>query len=131
LSLLKDARIPFVGIEGNHDQRHTDSDYSWLRSLANWNLIYLLEPRNVDGKIIYEQWNEDTGKGGFVDIGRARIFGSHWYGASANWAIPMLTEAIKENCRRKRVVRCYCFTRTLKVSKRTDSGALGLPIQRY
>lgn len=99
LSLLKDAGIPFVGIEGNHDQRHTDSDYSWLRSLANWNLIYLLEPKNIDGKIIYEQWNADTGKGGFLDIGRARIFGSNWYGASANWAIPMLTEAIKENSR--------------------------------
>jgi len=99
LSLLKDAGIPFVGIEGNHDQRHTDSDYSWLRSLANWNLIYLLEPKNIDGKIIYEQWNAGTGKGGFVDIGRARIFGSNWYGASANWAIPMLTEAIKENSR--------------------------------
>ncbi|HXG85731.1 MAG TPA: exonuclease SbcCD subunit D [Pyrinomonadaceae bacterium] len=99
LSLLKDAGIPFVGIEGNHDQRHTDSDYSWLRSLANWNLIYLLEPKNIDGKIIYEEWNPDTGKGGFVDIGKARIFGSNWYGASANWAIPMLTSAIKENSR--------------------------------
>ena len=99
LSLLKAAGIPFVGIEGNHDQKHTDSDYSWLRSLANWNLLYLLEPKNVDGKIIYEQWNADTGKGGFVDVGNARIFGSHWYGASANWAIPLLTDGIKENSR--------------------------------
>jgi DNA repair exonuclease SbcCD nuclease subunit len=97
LSLLKDAGIPVVAIEGNHDQKHTDSDYSWLRSLANWNLLYLLEPKNLEGKMIYEPW--DDGKGGFVDIGQARIFGSHWYGASANWAIPMLTRAIKENSR--------------------------------
>ncbi len=99
LSLLKAAGIPFVGIEGNHDQKHTDSDYSWLRSLSNWNLLYLLEPKNVEGKIVYEQWNADTGRGGFIDIGNARIFGSNWYGASANWAIPMLTSAIKENSR--------------------------------
>ncbi len=99
LSLLKAAGIPFVGIEGNHDQKHTDSDYSWLRSLSNWNLLYLLEPKNVEGKIVYEQWNADTGRGGFIDIGDARIFGSNWYGASANWAIPMLTESIKENTR--------------------------------
>ncbi len=99
LSLLKDAGIPVVAIEGNHDQKHTDSDYSWLRSLANWNLLHLLEPANEEGKIVYTPWNEQTGRGGFIDAGRARIFGSHWYGASANWAIPMLTEAIKQNRR--------------------------------
>lgn len=99
LSLLKDAGIPVVSIEGNHDQKHKDTDYSWLRSLANWNLLYLVEPKNIDGKMIYEPWDIEYGKGGFVDIGRARIFGSDWYGASANWAIPMLTEGIKENRR--------------------------------
>jgi len=99
LNLLKDAGIPVVTIEGNHDQKHTDSEYSWLRSLANWNLLYLLEPTNEDGRITYKPWNEDDGRGGFIDIGRARIFGSHWYGASANWAIPMLTEAIRANRR--------------------------------
>ncbi len=97
LNLLKEAGIPIVTIEGNHDQKHTDSEYSWLRSLANWDLLHLLEPTNEDGRIVYEPW--DDGRGGFLDIGRARIFGSHWYGASANWAIPMLTEAIKENRR--------------------------------
>ena len=99
LSLLRDAGIPVVTIEGNHDQKHTDTDYSWLRSLANWNLMYLLEPQNIEGKVTYQAWDAEDGKGGFVDIKNARIFGSHWYGASANWAIPMLTEAIKENQR--------------------------------
>ena len=99
LQLMKDAGIPVIAIEGNHDQKHTDSDYSWLRSLSNWRLVHLLEPANVDGKIAYSAWDDDYCCGGFVDIGRARIFGSHWYGASANWAIPMLTEALKENRR--------------------------------
>ncbi|HEX6126239.1 MAG TPA: exonuclease SbcCD subunit D [Pyrinomonadaceae bacterium] len=97
LNLMKDAGIPIVTIEGNHDQKHNDSEYSWLRSLANWNLVYLLEPSNEEGRIVYRPWAD--GSGGFIDIGRARIFGSHWYGASANWAIPMLTAAIKENRR--------------------------------
>lgn len=99
LQLLKDAGVPVVTIEGNHDQKHSDSDYSWLRSLANWNLLHLLEPTNEEGRIVYQPWDAEYGKGGFIDIGRARIFGSHWYGASANWAIPMLTEAIRENRR--------------------------------
>ena len=97
LTMLKDAGIPIVSIEGNHDQKHTDGEYSWLRSLANWNLLHLLEPTNLEGKMSYRAWEE--GSGGYIDIGRARIFGSHWYGASANWAIPMLTEAIGQNRR--------------------------------
>jgi DNA repair protein SbcD/Mre11 len=97
LSLLKEAGIPVVAIEGNHDQKHTDTEYSWLRSLANWNLLVLLEPVNENGRIVYQSWND--GRGGFIDIGRARIFGSHWYGASANWAIPLLIEGIKETRR--------------------------------
>ncbi|MCB1025385.1 MAG: exonuclease SbcCD subunit D [Acidobacteria bacterium] len=99
LSMLKDAGIPVVSIEGNHDQKHNDSDYSWLRSLANWNLLYLLEPKISEGEINYLPWNSDDKRGGFIDIGEARIFGSDWFGASANNAIPKLTESIGQNQR--------------------------------
>jgi DNA repair exonuclease SbcCD nuclease subunit len=102
LSLLKDAGIPVVSIEGNHDQKHNDSEYSWLRSLESWRLLHLLEPRSIDGKLFYEKWDyerEHYIRGGFIDIGRARIFGSAWYGASANHAIPMLIGEIKKNLR--------------------------------
>ena len=99
LSLLKDAGIPVISIEGNHDQKHNDTEYSWLRSLSNWNLVYLLEPEKSEGKLSYKPWNDDEKRGGFIDIGNARIFGSDWFGASANWAIPMLTESIKQNQR--------------------------------
>ena len=51
----------------------------------------------MDGVITYQSWNEETKKGGYIDIGQARIFGSDWYGASGNWAIPLLTEAIRAN----------------------------------
>jgi len=99
LQLLKDNRIPVITIEGNHDQKHTDSEFSWLRSLANWGLIHLLEPLNENGRFVLNEWVDETRRGGFVDIGRARIFGSHWYGASANWAIPMLVSEIRANRR--------------------------------
>jgi DNA repair protein SbcD/Mre11 len=102
LSLLRDAGIPVVAIEGNHDQKHNDSEYSWLRSLENWRLLHLVEPRNVAGNFVYDAWEYDSEhyiRGGYIDIGSARIFGSAWYGASANWAIPMLTKALAENRR--------------------------------
>ncbi|MFT3744395.1 MAG: DNA repair exonuclease [Pyrinomonadaceae bacterium] len=107
LTMMRDAGIPVVSIEGNHDQKHTDSEFSWLRSLASWGLIKLLEPEkpltvtdaDSASEMIYTPWNDATKRGGYIDIGRARIFGSDWYGASGNWAIPMLTRAIKANRR--------------------------------
>src|SRR5688572_279079 len=99
LSLLKDHGIPVVMIEGNHDQHYNDSSYSWLRSLSNWNFVHLLEPEAVEGDITYSAWDEETKRGGYIDIGRARIFGSFWYGAVGNSEIPKLTEAIKANRR--------------------------------
>lgn len=102
LSLLRDAGIPVVTIEGNHDQKHADSPFSWLRSLEKMRLLHLLEPKSVDGRMIYEPWDYDNDgsiRGGYIDIGRARIFGSAWYGASTGWAVPRLTDAIRENRR--------------------------------
>ncbi len=104
LTMMREAGIPVVSIEGNHDQKHSDSDFSWLRSLASWGLLKLLEPGKItapsetkkEDTLTYEPWDESTKRGGYIDIGRARIFGSDWYGASGNWAIPMLTRAIKE-----------------------------------
>lgn len=100
LNILKENGIPAIAIEGNHDQHSNESDHSWLRSLASWGLLKLLEPKSDEkGNINYKPWDDDGCEGSFIDIGKARIFGSHWYGASANVAIPKLTESIKKNQR--------------------------------
>src|SRR5215212_7759493 len=41
---LREAGIPVVVIEGNHDSREVGSNFSWLRSLSRWGYIKLLEP---------------------------------------------------------------------------------------
>lgn len=99
LSELRDADIPVITIEGNHDQKYTDSEYSWLRSLSTWGFVKLLEPTFTDGVPTYEAWDETARRGGYVDIGQARIFGSQWFGAQGNRMIPMLTDAIAANRR--------------------------------
>ncbi|MCV4714316.1 hypothetical protein OFC05_30060, partial [Escherichia coli] len=84
------AGIPVIAIEGNHDKRSADHEHSWLRSLSRWGYLILLEPDNIAGKIQYRQWDENERRGGYIDIGRARIFGSHWYGDTSRMAIPLI-----------------------------------------
>jgi DNA repair exonuclease SbcCD nuclease subunit len=96
LELLREANIPVVAIEGNHDQRDAVSDFSWLRSLSQWGFLKLLEPtRDEEGRITLVPWDEEERTGSYIDIAGARIFGSHWYGASANAAIPVLSDALR------------------------------------
>jgi exonuclease SbcD len=96
LERLRDAGIPVVAIEGNHDQRDAVSEHSWMRSLSEWGFIKLLEPtRDEEGHLKLVPWNEEERAGSFIDIAGARIFGSHWYGASATAAIPILADALR------------------------------------
>lgn len=99
LSMMRDAGIPVIAIEGNHDKRAADIEHSWLRSLSRWGFLILLEPETAGGEIIYRQWDPELRRGGYVDIAGARIFGSHWYGDSSRMAIPMLADAIRRTGR--------------------------------
>ncbi|WP_421654532.1 metallophosphoesterase family protein [Leptothermofonsia sp. ETS-13] len=95
---LKEAGIPVLAIEGNHDNRPYGTKTSWLRYLADWDLLILLEPDHAPtGEVIYEHWSPENRRGGYLDLEcGVRVLGSYWYGASAPRAIAALAEAIQQ-----------------------------------
>lgn len=97
LAMLRDAGIPVLAIEGNHDNRPYGTKTSWLRYLADWGLLKLLEPGNTaEGKPLYSPWTEDK-QGGYIDLDcGVRVLGSLWYGASAPRAIEQIAAAIQQ-----------------------------------
>jgi DNA repair exonuclease SbcCD nuclease subunit len=97
LQALKDANIPVLAIEGNHDNRPYGTRTSWLKYLSEWELLKLLEPTDgVDGQERLVPWDQDTRSGSYIDLAcGVRVIGSNWYGATAPRAIELLADAIK------------------------------------
>jgi exonuclease SbcD len=98
LSLLKEAGIPVLAIEGNHDNRPYGVNTSWLRYLADWEMLHLLEPGDVaQGEPFYAPWNAETKHGGYIDLPcGVRVLGSSWYGSTAPRAIEQIAGAIAD-----------------------------------
>jgi DNA repair protein SbcD/Mre11 len=93
LQLLRDAGIPAIAIEGNHDNRPYGTSTNWLKYLSEDGLLILLEPTVVDGLVLYEPW--DGMNGGYIDLDcGVRVLGSSWYGSSAPKGIETLAAAI-------------------------------------
>jgi DNA repair protein SbcD/Mre11 len=84
LSMLKDAGIPCVAIEGNHDRRFMKDGMSWLESLEWEGLLKVI--KNYDGNLM----------GNFVDIGSTRIFGLNFAGSMTSASIMQIAQEIKD-----------------------------------
>ena len=97
LTRLRDAGIPVVVIEGNHDSHEVGTKFSWLRSLSQWGYVKLLEPVYEDGSVRLEAWDEAQNKGSFIDIGEVRIFGSLWYGSTVTQSLTALVDLLRDH----------------------------------
>ena len=99
LERLRDAGIPAIAVEGNHDRSYYRDGVSWLQFMCWQKLLYLLSPAHVDGVPQLTPWNEESMSGAYVDLkgGSIRVYGLPWYGASTPRVMDGFARALAEN----------------------------------
>jgi exonuclease SbcD len=95
LQPLKEAKIPCIAIEGNHDWIHRRDSISWMEALSQMGYIKLLRPsRSADGCYRFDPFDAETGMGGHVEIGGLNIYGLGYIGAQAGGHVERICEAV-------------------------------------
>jgi len=94
LRLLREARIPVVAVEGNHERAY-HREYSWLDFLDSLDYLFLLNPRFEDGRAVLEPYGEAGGA--YLDLpGSVRVYGLKYYGASTGKVFGLFADALAE-----------------------------------
>ncbi len=95
LQPLKDAGIPCIAIEGNHDWIHRRDSISWMEALSQMGYIRLLRPeRTEEGGYRFAPFDEEEGSGGHVLIGDLNIYGLGYIGAQAGSHVERICAAV-------------------------------------
>ena len=95
LQPLKEAGIPCIAIEGNHDWIHRRNNISWMEALSEMGYIRLLRPaRTEDGGYRFDPFDEETGMGGHIEIGGLNIYGLGYIGAQAGSHVERICNAV-------------------------------------
>lgn len=95
LQPLKDAAIPCIAIEGNHDWIHRRDSISWMEALSQMGYIRLLRPaRTEEGGYRFDRFDVETGMGGQIEIGGVNIYGLGYIGAQAGSHVERICAAV-------------------------------------
>jgi len=98
LEKLRDAGVPVVAIEGNHDVVSTlDPRPSWLSYLNARGLVRLLRTEFRDGRPAMKEWTERDRSGNWLEIAGARIIGAGWFGASTPRRLELLEPLVERH----------------------------------
>jgi exonuclease SbcD len=95
LQPLKEAGIPCIAIEGNHDWIHRRNNISWMEALSEMGYIRLLRPtRTEDGGYQFDPFDKETGMGGHIEIGGLNIYGLGYIGTQAGSHVERICNAV-------------------------------------
>jgi len=95
LQPLKEAGIPCIAVEGNHDWIHRRDSISWMEALSQMGYIHLLRPsRTENGDYRFDPYDYEQGSGGQIEIKGLNIYGLGYIGTQAGNHVERICEAI-------------------------------------
>jgi DNA repair protein SbcD/Mre11 len=93
LGTLRDAGVPVLAVEGNHEKAYYRDQYSWLEFLDAMGYLRLLNPVFEEGEAVLTPHGE--GGGAYADLADGiRVYGLKYYGASTSRALTSFTDAL-------------------------------------
>lgn len=95
LQPLKDAKIPCIAVEGNHDWIHRRDSISWMEALSQMGYIHLLRPtRTENGGYHFDPFDYEQGVGGHIEIKGLNIYGLGYIGTQAGNHVQRICESV-------------------------------------
>jgi len=95
LQPLKDAGIPCLAVEGNHDWIHRRDSVSWMEALSQLGYISLLRPaRTPEGDYRFDPFDREQGAGGHLEIGGVNVYGLGYIGSQAGNHVSRICQAV-------------------------------------
>lgn len=95
LQPLKDAGIPCIAVEGNHDWIHRRDSISWMEALSQMGYIHLLRPtRTENGGYHFEPFDYEQGIGGHIEIKGLNIYGLGYIGTQAGNHVERICDSV-------------------------------------
>jgi len=95
LQPLKDAGIPCLAVEGNHDWIHRRDSVSWMEALSQLGYLCLLRPdRTPEGEYRFDHFDPEQGAGGHLAICGVNVYGLGYIGSQAGLHVPRICRAV-------------------------------------
>ena len=95
LQPLKDAGIPCLAVEGNHDWIHRRDSVSWMEALSQLGYLSLLRPaRTAEGDYRFDPFDPEQGVGGHLEIAGVNVYGLGYIGSQAGNHVPRICQAV-------------------------------------